>query len=999
MPKKRIKKNTIGYSRSEENILFKSGICTRTFTKSLSEYDLNFSYHDHINIHSSLEKNNAKINSFNDNLTISYIEKNVMPTIGIDKSYFDLRQNNIIHSPNTFEYNNIGSDLITANTNKKIYDNILISNYLKTESILFHDDKEKNNSKSHNEIKLNFNINHAIKLSFSLKENETNYREITNNNGDTVYDFLTFNGNTIILGNTRNSYKYDYVGNIRAPYFFNNNYVFNPDVYESPICFNSLTIRDPAEDALLTGDDYVSPQFEIPFDCIPIEDFGFPYSERFKGQDRHLIEMKNYIEKPFVVEKIKLRTNISCYAVSEDDYVPCLNYLNFYIINQKGNLDYTKSSPELKRFYQNSLETSYNLNFDFEDEFGKVRGLSNSIAYNNHTKNFLVYPTYSYYDRPRSPFAINSAAFTWIESEPFENARNIPIQQREIISVITIANYSDSVAQSFDKTKIFNNVDLLIDQSSEQKINDSYSSECIYQNKEINIISDIKQYFENKDLPCFTEINVYPQKNNSNRTNTFARSESSMTGENSNNTSNVVYSNTDYKGFPIEIKEKIYKKSEYVLQPNDTIYVGISLSTQFKIEEDSNLTGRDVIEINADDNKPIVIEMIGYYLEDKNKKRINLSSVTQYKNIKKVGYQNSIVSDKTGTSGIQLYKGSYFTNIKTAIPNSPASIEDYYDYYQSSTFGGFLTLPNNNIDQLDFDEYYSENEVEKSVKYYYNINSFGMPKDKFNKHTYHMYKTKINSFLLSNNFNVNKKFKKGLFIEKSPGTIQGSIKLDFSNIYNFTGQNILEERIFLKSETIFWDYNGTGVLTEVKSFKFSITDYFGKKVNFIMQYVEQEAIHDKLFYSQGFNQGVFKIGQYYENSETNYYISLEPSFSDDFNNANYNTSLSVPVYGKNIKKSIQQLVDQIISSINIEALGLQVVASYDNVDNLKDINTIKIEMKEKGSLGKGKIELEHINSNIYFEDFSLLEGDEINSYNKDKNAYYPSESILFNDNA
>ena len=956
----------------------KSGNCTSSIGSILDHNQLSFSYFNHEIIHSTLGFK-TQSEAFNDNFTNVFIEQDIIPTLGIPKNSFELYENNILHTPNEFNYTTSNTDLITAIPNVNSFNNILKENYIKTELISYKEDLSKNNNIKRNSINISFDkATTDIKLSFSLNSETSSLMTITDSGGNEIVSFPEFNGNTVILENgLKNDYNFSYVGDISENYFSN-----ITSFIEAPICFNGLTTLSSTDDN----------RYESNYLTLPIQDFGFPYSEKFKGQDRHLIRMRQHITKPFVIEKIRLRANISNYSVSQTNN-PCVNFINFFIINQKGKLN-----PE-------NVSEEYEVT-DYVEETSVYQNFSNLPS------RFTLTPKYSQNIKSLNTATVNQSVYVTEESQPLYGYETVPLQQRDLISTITIANYSQPTFNNtfHDREKIANNVDLFIDNTGLPKLNSSHSVECIYENKNIEVTSDVKNFYSNKNLNRFSSFNVYPRKEYSNRTNTFFRSGRSVANEGLNNTSQIVYHDTDSFDKTIIHKEKNSISDGYILKPEDTIYIGISLSTQFNIQE-SNLSGKDYVTIGMSDNKPLSIDLIGYYLEDAKEKRINLKEVKQYKNFKKISHNLKEVVDRVGLDSVCLSKGAYYDIFKNVAEAGTDNTGNLFKFsgLDKATFGGFLSLPNDNLNPpIHHDEQFFidvENNIKKAKKYYFSTERFGQPLDKINVHKNEVYeRTTLKSSALTTplvsqiNYPITKKFKKGFFIEKVAGTVVGKIKFDFTNMKDFTGQNFLKEKIM----SSFIDLKGS---TPLFGLVFAISDNVNNRSLFLIQPDYANLGHSPSEYyivnshfgfgpSQKYAQTFISddIISAFENNNGTYGIDLEVqklkfvnTFIEAINNINVFTQTTQPTSTG-------------VGGLILGNFRLDATASLVPNTQYSDIYEVEIRLNKAGSLNNANIDGSLFNSNIILENFSLTQGDIINSYNTDKHAYYSSSDIMFEDN-
>lgn len=1027
--KYRTKFSSIGFSISGEDnsgsgILethhkIKSGILTQSFDKISKESFLSHSFFDDEVIHSNTQFNN-KIDVFDDNKTIIFTSKSIIPTFGTESKYIShnslsevayYNKNKILSTPNVppfYEINSSSNVLVGVLSDNaisnliqtpNIYNRVLKENYKETNLISFREEGDLyktstiKGGENYNTIVIDYNLkknslNSDIWLSFSKNGNS---QEISFPDGQS---YNTFNGNTVYFYNenyTSDDFgPYDYLGNI------SDNYKANISSFiDAPICFNGFTLpysNDIISEKALARNYNAS--------IVPIEDFGFPYSSKYKAQDRHIIKASDYITKPFVIEKVRIECVVSNWSFTKteqisqvyDYQIPCINFVNFFLLNQRGNLD--TSLFESSYYVKDGLSGSTQVNIDYDSEpvytLNKTVVRGNNEPYSIDEIDDMTSPGNQYIDS-----GFNSVIDTLNDSN---------VQQREIVTTLTLANYGGHNGDSnnfFDKEKVEDNVDLFKETSSITLYDSSNNDECIYTNEKIMLEGKVKNYNKNTKLSGFSRFNIYPKKSNATRTNLNTITEKSLPGEKTSSTGTIQTFN-DGLGETIDVLQKESVDTKYILNPEDNLILGASLSHSFFNNVDllelypssssQNRFGNDLFKISCSENHPFKLYLEGYYLEDDNKKVVSNKTNKTYKNSKRIGLYQQEVVDKSGSissfttknyyyrpsvgvvgqnlvyggivgsNKVKIKNGNYF-----ALPNFQRtrllepSLTNYEDIFQ-----GGLRLSNENY-------IYDDGESIKFINHYYNKYRFGMPFDKLNHNKIHQVDT--------NYKNINKRFMAGFYKEKVPGKVSASISFDFSNIEEFKGENFLLEKIFGEEDNFSW----SGVSTKVNIIKFSITSYDNLKINFIYQIAD-----NKLAYTNG-----LKSGLKYESNEINYYVNFPPNFIDDFVNLNHNTTLN-PDFDSVIRRSIFVFIDHIISGINAPAVTeLSVVASYNDSESLNNLYKIDLNVSPRGVLGKSNLAFNMSGPNIIYQNFSVVEGDIINSYNIHKNAYY--ENILFSD--
>lgn len=94
----------------------------------------------------------------------------------------------------------------------------------------------------------------------------------------------------------------------------------------------------------------------------PISNFGFPIANKYKSTNEQMLSLKNYIDKPFLLEKVILEFNYSSsgnMTNSNDNLIPFIVGNNFFILNQKE----TKSNRKLGNISEIISKSQVSANF------------------------------------------------------------------------------------------------------------------------------------------------------------------------------------------------------------------------------------------------------------------------------------------------------------------------------------------------------------------------------------------------------------------------------------------------------------------------------------------------------------------------------------------------------------------------------------------------------------------------------------------------------------
>jgi hypothetical protein len=1037
--KYRTKFNSIGYNKfggsslsvnhSDDHHTIKSGIVTQSFNKQREDSELSFSFFDNELIHTDIKLDKREY-FFHDSRTINFLEKNIIPTAGIESKYISnnilteigfYNKSKIVNTPNTYPFYEIinsnnsqvgvsGFEQQTFTQNPHVYDRMLKENYLEDMSCIFKEDNDVlEKTEINNIITIDYDLkksnNSDIYLSFSKKGNT---REVTFPDGTSYH---TFNGNTVYLYNPeyiKNNFgPYDYLGNISSDY----KHDVGSFVANSPICFSSASTGKIRED--ITSNPALSDSIiKSSYGSIPISNFGFPFDSKYAAKDRHIIKASDYISKPFVIEKVCLEFTMSNWSVSLNDQQgedPCLNFVNLFLINQRGILNTSNLDNSLKTYYGGN---SMFINIDPINYEGDTVFTSNNKDQNsNFTQSQID-------DMELHGTVLGDSVYNsdFIQTNNIQNIdkKYYGTQQRDIITSVSIANYASGKSNPdnhmINLEKIENSVDLLINKSQSPLLDSSNDSECIYTNESIKIVAPVKHFYENKNLPKFTSFDLYPGKPSSDRTNLSSKSGRSIIAENLNNTSNKEII-LDVNNKNVILNEKMYEESSYILLPSDNLVLGISLSNSFECQEDypenNNIRiGEDLVKISSSNDYPFKIHLIGHYQEDKNKKIILNKESKQYKNTKKIGYFQKELVDQVGSNLGYLDNNFYDREI---IGRSGFLInKNKYSSQNKIKLGNFFELPSFGKPDIDdfvagvnyphseytsslpTNDYFTQNDEKYSIKHYFNKYHFGMPIDK-------LYYSLIHQFDNSKYFNINKRFMSGYFKQKKPAKISGKLIFNFNKINEFKGTNYLKEKIMSST---------TGKTAGKSSLSFKITD---NDQNSVSVYLLTDSTLGIANGANQLNPPRYSVSDLFSVIENNKVIltEVDPVIYNAFIKSNETYPLDLEIQKR-------AFVDLVASSINeINNKSQQEIDDSNNVIDFKlnvtaevveeslhtNLVEIKITLDKLGTFGNptAKIEGDEFNSCVSFEDFSIEEGELIKSYNTNKNAYYNSSEIIFSD--
>ena len=639
MPKIRQKQ----YLKINSEYRKKSGILTRSIKNIIKKNISSKSFFKENTFHNS-QQIEYNIIPYNDDNTHLFLEKLVNPVIPIEDNLKS--KSSILHTPNEFDT----TLKIQKLTNSRFYDKNLETQYL-SETIDFHpyDDAtiESKIDLIGNKEKININLEFDEPCKLSLNKNTLN------SDGTTASDtgsYVDINNNSYAKQNSSIAYfnfedkSWDYLGNINKGMYFD-----DEDTFETiPLAFNTISPEN--------GKAKVKNQVL----GIPINTFGFPFDSRYQAMDRHLLKMKNFILKPFVLEKIKISfigTNLSECEQSLAHSV--INSLNFFILNQRKNLN------------ENSFE---NLKLDkgIYEQFNGTFVSGSTIDYNiNET------PIYAKTILTGTP---GESTSTFIGSESNLTLQELQSSQRELVSYLSLVNFSSGSnnTENIDYEKIKENADLFYEEL--QSPNEGFSAQCIYDKKTLEIEGDVRTPVYYEALEPVSHFRIYPFSKFANRTGTEYNSERSIKSDFTKSVN--IETSLDYQGRSLSIGNNFYKSNPYTIHPKDELVVGFSFNPSMIFFDNSNYS-KDIYMIF----EKVKITLIGSYYNKNSSKKINYNNYNLI-NFKRVDYyDNKNTCDKIGFNNIYLNKGAFYDSALKIVHNKTPSGETgeiYENFYSSA---------------------------------------------------------------------------------------------------------------------------------------------------------------------------------------------------------------------------------------------------------------------------------------------------------------------------
>ena len=717
MPKIRKKARLLANSEYRK----KSGILTRSLKNIVKKDNQIKDFFNNSFLHEQLDQD-LESSPYNDNNTILFVDKLVNQTLSLEDKYKD--KNKILHSPNEFDTSQTINKLVESSVYSKLiypnYDNKKrSSNCLETISV----DKEDLVGRKE-AISLVLEFNEKCKLSINnLSPNETislgsgNYR--TSNSPVAYYNF------------ERKSW--DYLGDVEEDYF--------EDYYNfqsCPIAFNSISTKNSYETKNMSLG-------------LPVNMLGFPFDSKFQGMNRHLYKMSKHISKPFILEDVKIKliaTNLS--ETELGNAYELLNSLNFFIINQRKNLN------NLSFANLGFDNTSYNAYYIDEISSHSDTPITHSI---NQMPKFTIItnPGETKEDFTTFTGSLDSNSIEYSELQS---------SQRELVSYLTLVNYSSGSLSStnLDIENIKNNADFFYEDQNNTEDASNFN-ECNYERKDITISGKCRSPVYHEEIEKISNLNIYPTVTFRNRTGTGYRTERSYETDFGIKKDSKDY--VDNYNRSLNISKESFKENQYTLLPEDNLIFGFSFNTNMDFITNSKFA-KDIMFLHD----KLEINLIGRYY--RNKKPFKHTQKTFAQNNKKeiFHYENINLTDRLGLNNIYLNKGAYYDSTiyipPLTLANGTQTNEVYFsNIYSSATLNRSKTFLNYAL-LFDKNDYLIDklpNNTLNKKEYLFHLRKFGQPYCLYNGFTHTAYVEVNNSnnfFYYVNKRNVNTYFEEVL---------------------------------------------------------------------------------------------------------------------------------------------------------------------------------------------------------------------------------------------
>ncbi len=850
----------------------KSGILTQNFRKELkSDGHLNnfvlrdvFHNEDIINLDNRI----GKI-EFNDEDTIIFNNKTVNATLGIEKSYIEgnyEENNKLVNTPNLLNHDDTFN--VQKIVNPEDYKHVIYSNYInelesdnfkafndefidyetsfanfKSELVDKITDYEKiiyNFKRKRYEIKKNFeeiNVSNfkknILNLSFNLNNDSPGFNSSTDNgrniplvkNQEGNY-FLALNNNTVYLDNNsvNDPNTYYSLGNCKFNYFSSTNNFTNAAITNNPLTlYTGDRIGNASSDvkSFIDGTSISN----------PIKNFGFPFSKRFRGNSEVEVDISKHINEDFVLEKVYVEFKLKNFAFSTDADKPVFNTLNFFILNQRGNID--GSNKHFKNLYygnNQAIQESYHWDQSTNslEDFKVTMDCDEST-----TPDYFI--TRTNFATPELVLGkhidpidgkVYLSTVTGLNSDDVYSHEEINFtnsKHRELITNIKIANVGHFIE---DDIKIKNFKYFMSLQDFDQVIySDTISSsqlnnlgvpikDYLINNdwKDVKILSPVKSFKTNLNLKRFSQFEVYPDQR-SKRAGLSINSEKSKNSEDGVSFDRATFDDERGQDFDYGSKyastrlESNFHDNPYILSPKDKLIFGFNFCPSMILNdvdlgvliidnknEYLEYSGRDVVQL---DLRNLKIKLLGRYVSN-DVSFTPKKSEFENKNIKKINEFSTNVVDKTGLPPQFMMKGAYYNCFTSSSLYYPRFIS-----YGTGSFGGFVNIPQVSSGSISYGlsqmnqemyvtgsseissnivSYLRDDKRHKDSEFYLNykfkVDHFGFLSDKINNSKHYAY---LDTKTKKTTYNIEKFFKiDGLFLQKdeSAGNVINSYNKD-----------------------------------------------------------------------------------------------------------------------------------------------------------------------------------------------------------------------------
>ena len=469
----------------------------------------------------------------------------------------------------------------------------------------------------------------------------------------------------------------------------------------------------------------------------PISNFGFPFSKKFKPFENNLLSMKNYINKPFFLEKVIFKCILSHYSIiirdpaksNEQFPVPYTHGINLFLLNDKK----VKSNRKINETVSDTLDTNV-----YVSQAGKFFNFDLTGEKDNESIRELV--TYG------KILLTTTGSITLPDNRETTSIENIKSQA-------DLYAYVNSITNSSDVSLSREDIEVDIEVPIRTAFKDNITS-YIHRNGNIAFHDEDDTMFVGNPHGGKTllgnDLNKSYITNNENYSNLLeSKNESWLFG-------------SSLLSDKINLYESDSRSVPYIVYPEDNLVLGLSSFTNLFFENDTySLT---FFEDNAE------LILVGTPINnDKPKFEFDKRFLTS-KNLRSGIIGDKILTDNFDTLPIQLYASSSIDKIVVSTGNNKIdrAVSGYYSNGNRGTHLKAVELQNNDI---------SLTGSLLSEKIHFNYNSYGNFSDIYAQRKYTSY-FKVGDNVVT--YPIEKKF----YNESSGNFLHQTGTLSFNSDFN-----------------------------------------------------------------------------------------------------------------------------------------------------------------------------------------------------------------------
>ena len=477
----------------------------------------------------------------------------------------------------------------------------------------------------------------------------------------------------------------------------------------------------------LPGDEFFSGSYSE-----PVSNFGFPFSKKFSPSSQQLLDMSDYIDKPFYLEKIIIKCNVSHYGLIRSNTqgypMPFAACTNFFIINQRNTDSNNKINENIQTITSMS-SSGENIDLTFNSAF------SDDYYENNVIRELVTY-----------------AKITSATTGTVDTTNDVKCQH----ALSILENESDSFVYVNSETS----------GKSGQPSDAQFLLNGEFQAQSVQIEIPVRTSLKNSNLGLLSnkKMQYYLSNNYGGRTLLGKDLGKSYKSNQTNSSVSKRYTSSFPSNAEYNIKEKYNETSPYILYPNDKLIFGFhSLSNVF--DESVPLTLMSILRNNF-----LSVNLVGTPINnDRPKFEFDKRFLTS-KNLRSGIIGNTFFTDEFDTLPIQFYASSSIDKIITTTGNkiTNRAVSGYYSAGNKGTLLKAVELKNSDI-------FLTGSLL--SEKIHFNYNSYGNFSDLYAQRKYTSYFKRGDNTVI---YPVEKKF----YSELTGNSLHQTGTLSFNSDFN-----------------------------------------------------------------------------------------------------------------------------------------------------------------------------------------------------------------------